>query len=65
MIFDISGVILTPGNYGLDCLGNGEHRDVECCCDECDYMLCCLKSHDPAQCLTCNDMGCPRSPSQN
>lgn len=27
MIKDISGIFLTPGNYGKDCLGNGEHFD--------------------------------------
>lgn len=41
MIIDITGIILTPGNGGNDCLGNGEHTDengnlIECCCDECD-----------------------------
>ncbi len=44
MIIDITGVVLTPGNFGKDCFGNGEHIDekgnlIECCCDECDYML--------------------------
>lgn len=47
MIIDISGIELLPGNRGSDCLGNGEHFDefgnkIECCCDECDYMLCCF-----------------------
>ena len=46
MIIDITGIILTPGNGGNDCLGNGEHTDengnlIECCCDECDYYLEC------------------------
>ena len=27
MIKDISGIFLTPGNYGKDCLENGEHFD--------------------------------------
>ena len=61
MIIDISGIVLTPGNWGRDCLGNGEHVGIECCCDECDYMLCCLEDLDPAQCQTCNDKFCPRS----
>ena len=36
MIVDITGIILLPGNGGLDCLGNGENG--ECCCEECDYI---------------------------
>lgn len=47
---DITGVILTPGEEGKNCLGNGEHYDdnrklIECCCDECDYYCCCLPKH--------------------
>jgi len=39
-------LILTPGNGGQRCLGNGEHFDqsgnrIEICCDECDYLICC------------------------
>lgn len=60
MIIDITGTILTPGNNGKDCLGNGENAGYECCCNECDYMLCCLESHDAAECLTCSDCNCPR-----
>ena len=50
MIIDILGMILTPGEEGKNCLGNGEHRDdngklIECCCDECDYYCCCLPKH--------------------
>lgn len=33
---------LTPGFHGEDCLGNGLYEGVECCCDECDYYLCCF-----------------------
>ncbi len=45
-IIDISGVILTPGNHGKNCKGNGYHKSklgktIECCCDECDYFLEC------------------------
>lgn len=48
MLVDITGVILTPGDNGDFCLGNGEHYDeygnlIEICCDECNYALCCLK----------------------
>ena len=47
VIIDVTGTILTPGNNGKYCLGNGEHYDkkgnlIECCCDECDYMLLCF-----------------------
>lgn len=35
-------VILTPSENGKDCLGNGTHEDIECCCDECEYYLLCF-----------------------
>ena len=37
-----TGVKLTPSWHGEDCLGNGEHPGIECCCDECDYYLECF-----------------------
>ena len=61
MIVDITGTILTPGNLGADCLGNGTHKDIDCCCDECDYMMCCIESHNPKECLSCMDKKCPRN----
>ncbi|MBQ8538961.1 MAG: hypothetical protein IJ433_04855 [Ruminococcus sp.] len=62
MIIDITGVQLTPGNNGEDCKGNGKHLDengilIECCCDECDYLLCCT-SND-VDCSKCTDANCP------
>lgn len=36
------GILLTPSYHGEQCLGNGEHSDIECCCDECDYYLICF-----------------------
>jgi len=46
MIVEENGLILMPGNGGADCPANGlgvtssgEH--IECCCDECDYGMCC------------------------
>ena len=27
MIIDVTGIILVPGNDGIDCPGNGEHFD--------------------------------------
>ena len=65
MILDISGVMLIPGNLGTDCLGNGTHPGIECCCDECDYLMCCLEDHNPTECKTCTDMDCPHSVNQN
>ena len=37
-----TGILLTPGFHGEDCLGNGLHPEYECCCDECDYLLECF-----------------------
>ncbi len=50
-IIDVTGIKLTPGNEGKDCLGNGAHYDkkgrlIECCCDECDYMIMCLSDKE-------------------
>ena len=59
MIVDVTGIILTPGNGGRDCLGNGEFPGIECCCDECDYMLCCLAEGEE-DCFHCKDLECPR-----
>ena len=64
MIIDITGTVLIPGNCGKDCPGNGEDPNVECCCDECDYMLCCQESHNLSQCQTCTDTDCPHAPTQ-
>lgn len=69
MIIDITGIELTPGNNGDDCLGNGEHYDengelLECCCDECDYMQCCLFGDVSAKCKFCSDIHCPRSENE-
>ena len=64
MLIDVTGITLTPGNMGKDCLGNGEHFDdignlIECLCDECDYMLCCFGMQ--TDCDTCNDRDCPQA----
>ncbi len=68
MIIDVTGTILIPGNSGKNCSGNGFHKDsncdlIECCCDECDYMICCLPSHNPKECKTCDIYKCPNSKS--
>lgn len=60
MIIDVTGIELTPGNFGKDCLGNGEHKIYECCCDECDYFLCCIDETYPLKCAKCADKDCPR-----
>ena len=51
MITDITGTTLIPGNRGKDCPGNGMTHDengnlIECCCDECDFMLECFPEYD-------------------
>ncbi len=76
-IIDITGIELTPGNGGSDCLGNGEHEETnfECCCDECGYYLCCFNAplknlgltarNYPTACADCNDPRCPRKDRLN
>lgn len=49
------------GNNGKNCPFNGEHKDrngilIECRCDECNYMICCLDG----QCKKCKDKNCYR-----
>ena len=45
-IIDVTGTPLTPGSFE-NCLGNGKHKGIECCCDNCDYFIeCVLKSND-------------------
>ena len=66
MIIDVTGVELTPGNSGEFCKGNGEHVDkdgvpIECCCDECDYMICCFVMKGYDDCGECWDTSCPHS----
>ena len=63
LIVDITGTILIPGNQGNDCPGNGTNPEIECCCDGCDYMLCCLFDYYPSHCSACKDMDCPHAPA--
>ena len=44
-IIDVTGTPLTPSRQGRKCLGNGEHPEYECCCDECDYYLYCFPQY--------------------
>ena len=65
MIIDVTGIVLNPGNGGKDCLGNGNHYDnngelIECCCDECDYLMCCTYESD---CENCKNEKCSRKNS--
>ena len=62
MIRDVTGTMLIPGNCGAECPGNWAFAGWNCCCNECDYMICCLETHDPKECQTCHDKNCPRSP---
>ena len=68
MIKDISGINLYPGDFGKDCIGNGEHTDekgniIPMCCDECDYIMCCISGN--TDCLVCKDYDCPRNNAKN
>jgi len=66
MIKDVTGIILTPGNRGENCKGNGKHftimkKQIECCCNECDYLMCCLDDFDGSKCFVCEDKRCPNN----
>ena len=45
-IIDVTGTPLTPSRQGRKCLGNGDHPEYECCCDECSYYLKCFPQYD-------------------
>ncbi len=65
-MIDVTGIPLLPGNKGKDCLGNGRHlaqngEYIECCCDECDYGLCCYEMKEFEDCPTCPIKECPRA----
>ena len=65
MIKDVTGIKLTPGNMGRDCLGDGRHLDkkgnlIECCCDECGFYMCCIEEHNENDCKTCEYFYCPK-----
>lgn len=51
---------LMPGNEGKDCPGNGSTPGIECQCDECDYLMCCVPKYSPDGCTGCNIDYCPR-----
>ena len=65
MLIDVTKTELFPGILGLNCPGNGMHYDslgneIECCCDECDYMMCCMETHSMEECKTCSNADCPQ-----
>ncbi len=60
MYKDIMKKELIPGNGGENCPGNGENGE-ECCCDECDYLLCCVAEFSEEMCNDCEDTQCPRA----
>ena len=63
MIIDVTGTELIPGNMGEECLGNGKQRAIECCCDECDYLQCCIDQNWHERCKKCKDRDFPRNES--
>ena len=53
-LIDPTGTRLTPSWHGEECLGNGEHPGIECCCDECDHYLTCFP--DWKECMSDDQM---------
>ena len=51
---------LRPGNNGQDCPGNGTAPGIECQCDECDFLMCCIPELNPHGCNDCDLDDCPR-----
>ena len=35
-----------PSPNGENCIGNGQNKDIECMCDECDHFLECYPEWD-------------------
>ena len=56
---------LMPGNGGVDCPGNGLKPGVECQCDECDFLMCCIPEYSIGGCKECNFRECPRRENKN
>lgn len=69
MLSNKSEYLPFPGNNGKDCIFNGNHFDkngnpIECRCDECSYMMCCLESFSTRECERCAEQNCPRFSKQ-
>ena len=65
MIIDVTGIELIPGNCGNQCPGSWELAGLNCCCNECDYVMCCQENHDMADCRKCTDPDCPHALGQS
>ena len=55
-----------PGDGGKLCRYNGRHYSVfgnkiECECDGCEYILCCVEMVGREKCGRCRDVVCPCS----
>ena len=59
IFIDPTGTVLTPSFHGENCAGNGEQSGSICCCDECDYMLCCIQEITKEKCKKCDVIDCP------
>ena len=65
MIKDINEIVVISGNKGKDCPCNGEHTDergvlIECRCDECDHLICCITERRSEKCKYCKNYDCIR-----
>ena len=52
------GFKFVPGNFGKDCPGNGEDKSIECQCDECDFLMCCIDEDFEKYCTDCIEYEC-------
>lgn len=43
---NMKNIQLTPSPNGEKCIGNGQKKDIECMCDECDHFLECYPEWD-------------------
>lgn len=39
--------LIKPSFHGQDCFCNGDHRGIECECDECDHYMTCFPDWHP------------------
>jgi len=53
-------VQIIPGNNGKNCPANGKDPLIECGCDECDYLMCCIGTSSQECTKKCEDKNCPR-----
>jgi len=43
---NMKNIQLTPSPNGEKCIGNGQKKDIECMCDECEHFLECYPEWD-------------------